>query len=99
MKASLLWLACLGTIAASLAPAQSRAQAYPTRPIRVILPSSPTGPVDVLARAISQSYGEAMGQQLVLDNRSGAGGAIGAELVANGAPDGYTIMISHSGPL
>jgi tripartite-type tricarboxylate transporter receptor subunit TctC len=99
MKTASLWIACMSAVGASLAAAPASAQTYPTRPIRVILPSSPTGPVDVLARAISQSYGDAMGQQLVLDNRAGAGGAIGAELVANGAPDGYTIMISHSGPL
>ena len=84
---------------AAIAVTSVQAQSYPSRPIRVILPSSPTGPVDVLARALAPSYGEVLGQQLVLDNRSGAGGAIGAELVANGTPDGYTIMISHSGPL
>ncbi len=93
----LIW--CVAVASSWLSAAPLHAQSYPARPIRVILPSSPTGPVDVLARAISASYGEALGQQLVLDNRAGAGGAIGAELVARGAPDGYTIMISHSGPL
>jgi len=93
------WAACAGITITALAAAPLQAQHYPTRPVRMILPSSPTGPVDVLARAISQSYGDALGQQLVLDNRAGAGGAIGAELVAHGTPDGYTIMLSHSGPL
>jgi tripartite-type tricarboxylate transporter receptor subunit TctC len=75
------------------------AQNYPARPIRMIVPSSPGGPVDIVARTVGQGYSEALGQQLVIDNRSGAGGAIGAELVARGAPDGYTLLLSHSGPL
>lgn len=94
-----LWAACAGIVITALVAGPAHAQHYPSRPVRMILPSSPTGPVDVLARAISQAYGDALGQQLVLDNRAGAGGAIGAELVAHGNPDGYTIMLSHSGPL
>lgn len=86
-------------LSASLIAGGAGAQTYPVRPIRVILPSSPTGPVDVVARAIAPAYGDALGQQLVLDNRAGAGGAIGAELVARAAPDGYTLMLAHSGPL
>lgn len=84
---------------ASLAATMASAQNYPSRPIRILLPSSPTGPVDVVARALAPAYGDILGQQLVLDNRPGAGGAIGAELVARAAPDGYTLMLSHSGPL
>ena len=86
-------------LSASMIAGGAGAQTYPVRPIRVILPSSPTGPVDVVARAIAPAYGDALGQQLVLDNRAGAGGAIGAELVARAAPDGYTLMLAHSGPL
>lgn len=99
MKPVRRWMTGVATAVSMLVSVPLHAQSYPARPIRVILPSSPTGPVDVLARAISQSFGDALGQQLVLDNRAGAGGAIGAELVARGTPDGYTIMISHSGPL
>lgn len=86
-------------LSATMMAGSAHAQTYPVRPVRMILPSSPTGPVDVVARAIAPAYGEALGQQLVLDNRAGAGGAIGAELVARAAPDGYTIMLAHSGPL
>jgi tripartite-type tricarboxylate transporter receptor subunit TctC len=72
---------------------------YPNRPIRMILPSSPGGPVDVIARTVGAGLAEALGQQIVMDNRAGAGGIIGAEIVANANPDGYTLMFAHSGPL
>ncbi|HEV7800830.1 MAG TPA: tripartite tricarboxylate transporter substrate binding protein [Burkholderiales bacterium] len=72
---------------------------YPNRPVRMIVPSAPGGPADIVGRAVSQGLSDALGQQVVVDNRSGAGGSIGAELVARGVPDGYTVMISHSGPL
>ncbi len=73
--------------------------AYPNRPIRMILPASPGGPVDVIARTVGAGLSEALGQPIVMDNRAGAGGIIGAELVARGNPDGYTLMFAHSGPL
>lgn len=72
---------------------------YPNRPIRMIAPSSAGGPVDVMARVVAQGLGEVLGQQVVVDNRAGAAGLIGAEIVATGAPDGYTIMFGFSGPL
>ncbi|MEI6318660.1 MAG: tripartite tricarboxylate transporter substrate binding protein [Pseudomonadota bacterium] len=75
------------------------AQAFPARPIRLMIPASPGGPADIVARIVAQNYGEAIGQSLVADNRAGAGGGIGAEIVARSQPDGYTVMISHSGPL
>ena len=74
-------------------------QSYPTRPVRMIVPSAPGGPADIVGRAVGQGLSEVLGQQVVVDNRAGAGGSIGAELVARGTPDGYTVMISHSGPL
>jgi tripartite-type tricarboxylate transporter receptor subunit TctC len=85
-----------------LAVAQSPAQSsggYPDRPIRMILPASPGGPVDVIARTVGAGLAETLGQPIVMDNRAGAGGIIGAEIVAHGTPDGYTLMFSHSGPL
>lgn len=72
---------------------------YPSRPIRMILPASPGGPVDVIARTVGTGLAEALGQQIVMDNRAGAGGIIGAEIVVNANPDGYTLMFAHSGPL
>jgi tripartite-type tricarboxylate transporter receptor subunit TctC len=72
---------------------------FPNRPIRMIAPSSAGGPVDVIARAVSQGLGEVLGQQIVIDNRAGAAGVIGAEMVATGTPDGYTLLFGFSGPL
>ena len=72
---------------------------YPARPIRMILPASPGGPVDVIARTVGVGLAEALGQPIVMDNRAGAGGIIGAEIVARAAPDGYTLLFAHSGPL
>jgi len=72
---------------------------FPSRPIRMIAPSSAGGPVDVIARILSQGYGEALGQQIVVDNRAGAAGLIGTDLVAKATPDGYTLLFGFSGPL
>src|SRR5262245_39108184 len=82
------------------APAAAQSpDAYPSRPIRMVLPASPGGPVDVIARTVGAGLQEALGQTIVMDNRAGAGGLIGAEMVANAAPDGYTLLFAHSGPL
>ncbi len=85
---------CAGTLAAlvGLLPACGHAQAYPTRPIRLVVPFPPGGSLDVVARAIGQKLGAAWGQPVVIDNRPGAGGNIGADLVAKSAADGYTIL-------
>ena len=70
------------------------AQNYPTRPVRLVSPSSPGGSSDFLGRILAQKLGEQMGQQVVVDNRAGAGGPIGYDLVAKAAPDGYTLLIA-----
>jgi tripartite-type tricarboxylate transporter receptor subunit TctC len=72
---------------------EAAAQAYPAKPIRFIVPFPPGGSADILARAIGQKAGEGLGQSLVIENRPGAGTAIGAEALAKSAPDGYAIMI------
>ena len=69
---------------------------YPARPVRLIVPFPPGGPTDVIARFIAQKLTEAWGQQVVVDNRAGAGGNIGMGLAANAAPDGYTILMVSS---
>jgi tripartite-type tricarboxylate transporter receptor subunit TctC len=68
------------------------AQTYPTRPIRLIVPYPPGGAADNTARILSPRLGEALGQQVVIDNRSGASGIIGADIAAKSAPDGYTLL-------
>lgn len=69
------------------------AQSYPTKPIRLLVPSTPGGSVDTLARTIGPKLAERWGQQVIVDNRPGAGGAIAGELVARAPPDGYTLLI------
>ena len=82
-----------------LSAAQNIQQPYPNKPIRIIAPSGAGGPVDVICRAVSQGLSEVLGQQLVVENRVGAAGLIGAELVAKSPPDGYTLLFGFSGPL
>jgi len=75
------------------------AQTYPSRPIRLVVPYPPGGNVDITARIIGPGLGEQLGQSIVVDNRAGAGGNVGANLVAKAAPDGYTLLMGSSGPL
>ena len=75
----------------------AHAQNYPTKPIKLIAPFPPGGSTDLLARLIGQKLTEAWGQQVVVENRGGAGGTIGVELAARAAPDGYTIVMGHIG--
>ncbi len=79
--------------------ASAAAQDYPVRPVRLIVPYPPGGNVDITARIIGPTLGEALGQNIVVDNRSGGGGNVGAVLVAKAAPDGYTLLMGSSGPL
>ena len=72
------------------------AQTYPTKPVRMVAPFAPGGPVDLTARILAQHLGETFKQQFVVDNRTGASGTIGAEQVARAAPDGHTMLVSAS---
>ncbi|NBR29888.1 MAG: tripartite tricarboxylate transporter substrate binding protein, partial [Betaproteobacteria bacterium] len=71
------------------------AQTYPAKPVRVVIPWPPGGANDIAGRIVMQKVAEAMGQQFPIDNRGGAGGTIGSDVVAKAAPDGYTLM-AHS---
>ena len=78
---------------ASLAAGASLAQDYPSKPIRMVVPFSPGGSTDALARIVGQKLTERSGQPVIIENRAGAGGNIGAEQVARSAPDGYTLLL------
>lgn len=92
------------TLAAGLAPlvmvvaaSVAQAQAYPDKPIRLIVPFAPGGGADYFARPLGQKLTESLGQAIVIDNRPGANGAIGAERVMGAAPDGYTLLFGSAG--
>ncbi len=86
--------ACVGVLAASM-PAS--AQQYPSKPVRMIVPFAPGGNTDIIARAITPKWGEILGQQVLVDNRGGAGGTIGTEAAARAVPDGYTLIMVSAG--
>lgn len=75
------------------------AQAYPTKPVRMVAPSSAGGPVDVICRAVMQGMEKTLGQSIVIENRAGAAGLIGTDFVAKAPADGYTMLFGFSGPL
>ena len=75
------------------------AQTYPNKPVRLIVPQPPGGGADIVARLIGQKLAEGLHQQVVVDNRAGAGGIVGTELVARAQPDGYTLLIGITGSL
>jgi tripartite-type tricarboxylate transporter receptor subunit TctC len=77
----------------------ANAQAYPVKPVRMVVPFPAGGPTDVVARGMAQRMSEALGQTVVIENRGGAGGALGTELVARGPADGYTILMGTIGGL
>src|SRR5712692_237831 len=91
---SMILAAGLGALAA---PAW--AQSYPSRPITLVVPFPPGGSATIIARIIADKLGDALGQQIVVDNRGGAGGSIAARQVAKSAPDGYTILLAFTGTL
>ena len=79
--------------------AQAQTPSYPSKPIRMVVPFTPGGSTDILARAIGQKLTEAWGQPVVIDNVPGAGGSLGADKVAKAAADGYTLLMGHIGTL
>jgi tripartite-type tricarboxylate transporter receptor subunit TctC len=93
MRAIYLGL-CLAVLAAS-----AHAQEFPNRPVRIVVPWPPSGNVDITARSVAPAFGEALGQQVIVENRAGAGGRIGTEAVAKSPPDGYTLLLGSSGTI
>jgi tripartite-type tricarboxylate transporter receptor subunit TctC len=93
MKRRSLLISSVAAVSASSGYSQA---AYPNKPVRMIVPFPAGGATDVLARALSQKLGEKLGQNIVVENRPGAGGTIGSQAVAQSAPDGYTILLATS---
>jgi len=92
-------LSLAATLAISTPHAAAAADAYPARPIRFVVAFPPGGGTDIIARSIAQKLAERLAQQVVVDNRPGAGGNIGTDIVAKSAPDGYTLLMGSAGPL
>ena len=94
MKKIIMSAVCC-TLALAAAPfAAAQSDNYPTKPLRMISPFPPGGSVDTVARLVGAKLGENLGQQVIIDNRSGASGNIGTEMAARAAPDGYTLVIN-----
>ena len=89
-------IALLGAGSLATLPRAGRAQAWPSRPIRLIVGFAPGGGTDIVARTMAPRLGELLGTQVVVENRAGASGMIGADLVAKSAPDGYTLLMGHA---
>ena len=88
--------ALLACVLACLSAGAALAQAYPSRPLRLVVPYPPGGVTDILGRTLAQAMGDPLGQPIVVDNRPGAGGALGADAVAKSTGDGYTLLLGAS---
>ena len=91
----MLWAARLGLMLATLAACAvpAAAQSWPAKPVRIVVPFGPGGPADIYARILGNELSGVLGQQFVIENKAGAGGTIGADIVAKAAPDGYTLLM------
>lgn len=90
------WIA---SIACLLSASAALAQPFPSRPLRLVIPYAPGGPVDIVGRVTALKLTDALGQQVIVDNRAGAGGNIALEIVAKAQPDGYTMLMGANGPI
>ena len=88
-----LLVALVASLAAAALSMPALAQSWPTKPVRIVVPFGPGGPADIYARILGQELSEVLKQQFVVENKAGAGGTIGADIVAKSAPDGYTLLM------
>jgi tripartite-type tricarboxylate transporter receptor subunit TctC len=89
-------LLALVLLASLMVPTSAGAQSYPNRPVRLVVPFPPGGPADALGRVLADQLNKTWGQPVIIENRGGAGGNLGAEVVARAAPDGYTLLLNAS---
>lgn len=89
-----MYLCAVTWVAGTIATSHAADAVYPQRPVRLIIPQSPGGASDTVGRVVAQKLGERLGQQIVSDNRPGATGNVGAEIVKNASPDGYTLLLT-----
>jgi tripartite-type tricarboxylate transporter receptor subunit TctC len=94
-----MWRSALAIAACAALAGAALAQSYPAKPIRIVAAQSAGGVTDALARTVAQKFNEAWKQPVVVENRAGAGGTIGTEIVVRSAPDGYTLLLSSAGPI
>jgi len=85
---------CLSMAIACLVPVGAAAQAWPAKQVRLVIPFAPGGGADIVGRMLAARIGDATGQQVLVDNRAGAGGNVGAEVVAKAPADGYTVLLT-----
>jgi len=91
-----VFIRSFASVFCAAAASVAAAQGFPAKPIRMIVPFAPGGNVDINARAVAPALGQVLGQQVIVENRAGAGGTIGADAVAKSAPDGYTLLMASS---
>lgn len=96
LPAAFMWVACAAAPVSAAAQKQDEAARYPARPVRIVIPFAPGGMPDITARMLSVKLTESLGQQVIVDNRAGAGGSIGSRIVAESTPDGYTLLATSA---
>lgn len=99
MKHPSFWLAAGLSILAMVTPSWAQAPAYPQKPVKVVVAFTAGGTTDILARTVAQQLSDRLKQPFVIDNKPGAGGNLGTELVVRSAPDGYTLIVNSVGPI